>query len=387
MIHLLGPKRMRNNIGALSSIVLAFVALLAFGQPAHALVVTRPVPYQDGATQLEGQLTFDPNGPAKRPGVLLAHELGASSSQAQQKANQIASLGYVVLSIDLYGKGVTPRDTADAAARLGLTGNSRAMVRKRAAAGLSAMGKVSQVDSSRLSAVGFGTGGTAVLELARSKADLQGVACVHGDLNPIGLDGKNIGAAILAIVGADDPLVPLPQVAAFEQEMRAGGVDWQMLRLGGVAGDFTNPQAGSDLKSGRAFDPDADQRAFSAIKLFLAECFAPPAKAVATKPPAIAPKSPASAAPRGVPEKALKVLEYVDKNSQPMQGYEGGRTFGNFERRLPQTDRTGKRIRYQEWDVNPLRPGVNRGAERLVTGSDGTAHYTDDHYDSFKKIR
>jgi dienelactone hydrolase len=309
--------------------------------------------------------------------VLLAHELGASSSQAQQKANQIASLGYVVLSIDLYGKGVTPRDTADAAARLGLTGNNRAMVRKRAAAGLSAMGKVSQVDSSRLSAVGFGTGGTAVLELARSKADLQGVACVHGDLNPIGLDGKNIGAAILAIVGADDPLVPLPQVAAFEQEMR----------LGGVAGDFTNPQAGSDLKSGRAYDPDADQRAFSAIKLFLAECFAPPAKAVATKPPAIAPKSPASAAPRGVPEKALKVLDYVDKNSQPMQGYEGGRTFGNFERRLPQTDRTGKRIRYQEWDVNPLRSGVNRGSERLVTGSDGTAHYTDDHYDSFKKIR
>ncbi|NBU75717.1 MAG: dienelactone hydrolase family protein, partial [Planctomycetes bacterium] len=138
---------MRNNFGTLASIVLAFVALLAFGQPAHALVVTRPVPYQDGATQLEGQLTFDPNGPAKRPGVLLAHELGVSSSQAQQKANQIASLGYVVLSIDLYGKGVTPRDTADAAARLGLTGNNRAMVRKRAAAGLSAMGKVAQVDS------------------------------------------------------------------------------------------------------------------------------------------------------------------------------------------------------------------------------------------------
>jgi dienelactone hydrolase len=387
MIHQAEPEHMRSNIAILSSIVLALVSLLAIGQPAHALIVTRSVSYQDGATQLEGLLAYDSSGPAKRPGVLLAHEKGASSSQARLKTNQIASLGYVVLSIDLYGKDITPRDTADAAARLALTGNNRSVVRKRAAAGLAAFGTISQADPSRLSAVGFGTGATAVLELARSKADLQGAVCVHGDLTPVGIDGKNIGASILAIVGADDPLVPLPQVAAFEQEMRSGGVDWQMLRLGGVAGDFTNPQAGNDLKSGRAFDPDADQRASSAIKHFLSECFAPPAKAIAAKPPVTAPKSPPPAATRGVPDKALKVLEYVDKNSQPMQGYEGGRTFGNFERRLPQTDRTGKRIRYQEWDVNPLRPGVNRGAERLVTGSDGTAHYTDDHYDSFKKIR
>ena len=54
---------------------------------------------------------------------------------------------------------------------------------------------------------------------------------------------------------------------------------------------------------------------------------------------------------------------------------------------MPQTDSQGRRLRYREWDVNPLRPGVNRGAERLVTGSDGSAHYTDDHYKSFKKIR
>ena len=70
-----------------------------------------------------------------------------------------------------------------------------------------------------------------------------------------------------------------------------------------------------------------------------------------------------------------------------MDNYEGGRTFGNFERRLPQTDDMGRRLKYREWDVNPLRPGVNRGPERLVTGSDGTAYYTDDHYSTFKKIR
>src|SRR5262249_3373576 len=188
--------------------------------------------------------------------------------------------------------------------------------------------------------------------------------------------------SVLAIVGADDPTIPLSQVAAFEDEMRAGGVDWQLVRYGGVGGDFTNPQAGRSLKTGRAYDPDADQRAADAIRLFLAEAFTPTPAATPVK-AAPAPK----AALKGIPEKVLKVLEYVDRHGEAMDGYEGGRMFGNFERRLPQTDDKGRRIKYREWDVNPHKPGVNRGAERLITGSDGSAHYTDDHYASFKKIR
>jgi len=91
--------------------------------------------------------------------------------------------------------------------------------------------------------------------------------------------------------------------------------------------------------------------------------------------------------PPQVPEKVLRVLEYVDKHDKPMEGYEGGRHFGNFEKRLPQKDKSGKAIKYREWDVNPLKPGKNRGPERLVTGSDGSAYFTDDHYESFKQIR
>jgi dienelactone hydrolase len=288
----------------------------------------------------------------------------------------------VVLSVDLYGKGVTPKDGADAATRLGLGGKDRTRVRARLAAARAALDRVPQVDPGRVAAVGYGVGGTAVLEAARGRADLDGVVCVHGDPAPAGDDGKNVGASLLVLVGADDPKITPAQVAAFEEEMRKGGVDWQLVRYGGVAGDFTNPQAGRNLKSGRAYDPDADRRAADAIRLFLAETFPPPA------PKAVPPRAPApKAPPAGVPEKALKVLAHVDKTGEALDGYEGGRTFGNFERRLPQTDDKGQRVRYREWDVNPRRPGVNRGAERLVTGSDGSAHYTDDHYTSFKKIR
>jgi ribonuclease T1 len=88
-----------------------------------------------------------------------------------------------------------------------------------------------------------------------------------------------------------------------------------------------------------------------------------------------------------VPTKALKVLKYVRENGVAMDGYVGGRKFGNYEGLLPKKDATGKRINYQEWDVNPKIQGKNRGAERLVTGSDGKAYYTDDHYRSFVVVR
>jgi dienelactone hydrolase len=360
------------------------LALVAAGA-ARAEVTTRPVEYRHDATALEGLLVTDPAVPGKRPGVLLAHEQGAASPQARAKALQLAKLGYVVFSLDLYGKGVVPKDAADAAARLGLAGKDRALVRGRTAAARAAVEKVPQVDPRRVAAVGYGVGGTAVLELARAKADLEGVVCVHGDLTPTGDDGKNVGASVLVLVGADDPRVPLAQVAAFEDEMRKGGVDWQLVRYGGVAGDFTNAMAGRNLKSGRAYDPDADQRAADAIRLFLAETFQPPAKTSPTKAQPAA--APATMAPKGVPDKVLKVLAHVDKHGEAMDGYEGGRTFGNFEKRLRATDDKGGRIKYREWDVNPLKPGMNRGAERLVTGSDGSAYYTDDHYKSFKKVR
>ncbi len=91
--------------------------------------------------------------------------------------------------------------------------------------------------------------------------------------------------------------------------------------------------------------------------------------------------------PPGVPSRVGRVLESVDDHGSAPDGYQGGRTFLNIERQLPQTDRRGRRVRYREWDVHPLRPGYNRGPERLVTGSDGSAYYTDDHYRTFKKIR
>ena len=89
-----------------------------------------------------------------------------------------------------------------------------------------------------------------------------------------------------------------------------------------------------------------------------------------------------------VPQKARDAFGYANQNggaSQP--GYKGGQTFANKEGLLPGSDENGDPINYREYDVNPRVPGQNRGAERVVTGSDGKAYYTSDHYKTFTLIK
>lgn len=101
---------------------------------------------------------------------------------------------------------------------------------------------------------------------------------------------------------------------------------------------------------------------------------------------------PALGAPNAVGQQAafpayvLETLDFVKKNSRPPDGFVGGREFQNREKNLPQRTPHGQKIRYREWDVHPKTPGKNRGAERLVTGSDGSAWFTRDHYSSFSRI-
>ncbi len=98
-------------------------------------------------------------------------------------------------------------------------------------------------------------------------------------------------------------------------------------------------------------------------------------------------RMPPDVANQKLPAKVYRVLQYVKEHGEAMPGYVGGRIFQNRERVLDTKDASGKKIKYQEWDVNPKKGGVNRGAERLVTGSDNRAWYSDDHYRTFAEVK
>jgi guanyl-specific ribonuclease Sa len=92
-----------------------------------------------------------------------------------------------------------------------------------------------------------------------------------------------------------------------------------------------------------------------------------------------------------VPAKVEPVLRAIDETGRAPAGHVGGGEYHNSGRRgeqvLPKVDREGDAIAYRTWDVNPSGPGRSRGAERLVTGSDGSAYYSPNDYTTFVAVR
>jgi dienelactone hydrolase len=143
-------------------------------------------------------------------------------------------------------------------------------IRARLGAALDALKAQPRVDPARLAAVGYCYGGTAVLELARGGADLKAVVGFHSGLGTVRpQDAAAIKGKVLVHIGADDPVIPPDQRAAFEQEMTAAGVDWRMVTYGRTGHSFTNPEADGWAMPGFTYSADSDRRSWaSTVELF-----------------------------------------------------------------------------------------------------------------------
>jgi dienelactone hydrolase len=241
-------------------------------QAGWAAIRTETIDYKQGDTTLEGFLAYDTAQPNARPGVLIVHQWKGITDYEKKRAALIAELGYTVLVADIYGKGVRADNPKDAAVLAGKYKSDRALLRARVQAALETLRKNPHVNPTSMAAIGYCFGGTTVLELARSGADVQGVVSFHGGLStPTPAEAKKVRAKVLALHGADDPFVPPAEVAAFEKEMRDAGVDWQLVSYGGAVHSFTDWNAGNDNSKGAAYNEKADQRSWEAMKAFFAE--------------------------------------------------------------------------------------------------------------------
>ena len=130
------------------------------------------------------------------------------------------------------------------------------------------------MDTARIAAIGYCFGGTTVLELARSGADVLGVVSFHGGLDtPNPEDAKKIQGRVLALHGADDRFVTPEQVEAFRKEMEQAGVDYRFVAYPGAVHSFTVPEAGNDPSTGMAYNAAADRESWNAMTAFLEEIF------------------------------------------------------------------------------------------------------------------
>lgn len=236
-------------------------------------IVSRPVDYQHAGVGLQGHFAVDQTQFGPRPAVLVSHAWAGCSDFERRWAERLAALGYVGFALDNYGKGVLGASNEENQKLMTPFLQDRAKLQARLAAGLAAVRAEPEVDPSRVAAIGFCFGGLCVLDLARTGADLRGVAAFHGLFTPpSNLSSIKIAAKVAAFHGYDDPLVPPPSILDFGREMNEAGCDWQIHAYGRVKHAFTNPEA-NDPSFGLNWNKVAADRSWASLQGFLKECF------------------------------------------------------------------------------------------------------------------
>ena len=237
---------------------------------AHPLSV-RDVPYHADGRQLVGRLAVPP-GDGPFAGVLIAHEGPGLDDVMRDRTRQLAELGYCAFALDYHGDVLPFADREAMMARLTSLIADSDRTRELANAALAVLLSEAPVDPDRVAIIGYCFGGTVALELGRSGADVKAVVGLHPGLHNLRpLDSKHITGKVLMCVGDADPITDVAQRHAFEAEMGATGVDWQLHLYGGVEHSFTHPFADFAGLPGIKFDATAASRSWESMLQLLRE--------------------------------------------------------------------------------------------------------------------
>ena len=207
------------------------------------------------------------------PGVILFPTVMGVSDLERGFAARLVGAGYSAVVADLYGRRFAGVEREAAMAAMTALRADRGALRELLVALFEEVQGYDEIDSGKVAAAGFCFGGQCALDLARSGAQVAGIASFHGLFDPPGLPPQPIRAKVAAYHGWDDPLVPPAAVVALGDELTAAGCDWQIHAYGNVGHGFTNPGA-TGAMPGIKFDAAAARRAWRSCDDFLAECFA-----------------------------------------------------------------------------------------------------------------
>ena len=254
--------------------LLASAALALCAMPALAEMQSRAVEWQVGDETFAGVLVYDDASTELRPGLVMVPDWLGVRDDAVTQARHIAGDDYVVLVADLYGKEVRPDGPEQARAQTGKLYADPALLRARINKALDVLrtnASGAPLDATRLGAFGYCFGGAAVLELARSGADVAGVVTFHGGLStkmPAAKDA--VKASVLVLNGAEDRGTA-GDIAGFQEEMNAAGADWQFVNFSDTVHCFALPHAKSP--PGCVYNPLSARRAEKMMDDFFEERF------------------------------------------------------------------------------------------------------------------
>lgn len=216
------------------------------------------VPYKVNGEAFEGYIE---KGRADAPAVLLVHDWDGLTAYEVKRAGMLAEMGYAVFCVDLFGAGVRPTELADKQKCMGELSADRPRMRALMQGALEAA-EANGLNTGNCVAMGYCFGGTAVLEFARSGADLKGWATFHGGLAlPEGQDYSNAKGEYLIMHSITDGMAPFSALAeALEKE----GLPAQLI-------SYTEAPHGWTVFGSDRYRKDADEKSWQRFSEFLKE--------------------------------------------------------------------------------------------------------------------
>ena len=198
------------------------------------------------------------------PLVLLVHDWDGLTDYEVKRADMLAEQGYAVFCADLFGAGIRPVKLEDKKKCMGELNADRLQMRKLMQGALDAAGaRGAAVDN--CVTVGYCFGGTAVLEFARSGADLKGFATFHGGLSlPEGQDYSQTKGSVLIMHGSADGNIGMDQFAALTDELEKAKVPHEMITYGGAPHAWT-------VFGSNSYRADADKKSWKHFSGYLEE--------------------------------------------------------------------------------------------------------------------
>ncbi|MDF2374875.1 MAG: dienelactone hydrolase family protein [Verrucomicrobiales bacterium] len=254
-------------------LTLFLAGFLSLTMNTRAEIVETAIEYESAGTTCEGWHAYDTSIEGARPSVLIVHQWTGLTDYEKMRAKMLAELGYNVFALDIYGKGIRPQPP-ESAKMSGKFKEDRDLFRTRLNDGLAILKGLPQTDADRIAAIGYCFGGTGVLELARSGADVAGVVSFHGGLGtPTPEDASNIVCEVMVLHGAVDPYVPVDEVKAFHAEMLDANVAYTFTAYPDAVHAFTQKMAGDDPSKGAAYQEAADLASWDAMQTFFDRLF------------------------------------------------------------------------------------------------------------------
>lgn len=175
-----------------------------------------------------------PTEPGRYPGVVMVHEWWGLNDQIRGQAERLATEGYRVLAVDLFG--TVAATTSEAQKQVKELDQAKAIENLKAAVAF-----LENEGARRTGVVGWCFGGGQAMQLSLAESDLDATVIYYGNVVTDPSELKKIDWPVLGIFGEEDRSIASTTVRQFEEALKSAGVEGSIHLYPGVGHAFANP--------------------------------------------------------------------------------------------------------------------------------------------------